>query len=137
MAIEIQWLLDRGRKHGPATHLRQHLEYQWRSGSGNLAAQSDLFRLTYTSETQKDHGWDNYVLDAKERKSGVVPTPSQHNRFYVKKTARNAAFDQDGRHLHSVTFRVIGDADQFKHVMAEYGLYTLRQGSTSAATPSR
>lgn len=35
-----------GRKHGPAGYLRQHLEYLWRSCSGNLAAQSDLFRLT-------------------------------------------------------------------------------------------
>ncbi|VFS17982.1 Uncharacterised protein [Serratia liquefaciens] len=87
--------------------------------------------------TLKDLGWDNYVLDAKEWKSGVVPTPSQHNGFYVEKTALNAAFAQDGRHLHSVTFRVVGDADRFMHVLAEYGLCTRRQGSTSACTPSR
>jgi hypothetical protein len=49
VAIDIQWLLDRGRKHGPAGKLRQHLEYLWRSCSGNLAAQSDLFRLTYAT----------------------------------------------------------------------------------------
>ncbi|HGM5057629.1 hypothetical protein [Serratia marcescens] len=91
-----------------------------------------MFRLTYASETLKDQGWDNYLLDAKEWKSGVVPTPSQHNGFYVEKTALNAAFALDGRHLHSVTFRVIGDADRFMHVMAEYGLCTRRQGSTSA-----
>ena len=53
MAIDIQWLLERGRKHGPAGKLRQHLEYLFRSCSGNLTAQSDLFRLTYASETLK------------------------------------------------------------------------------------
>ncbi|MGP2740497.1 DUF2913 family protein, partial [Serratia nevei] len=47
VAVDIIWLLERGRKHGPAGKLRQHLEYLWRSCSGNLAAQSDLFRLTY------------------------------------------------------------------------------------------
>ena len=101
--------------------------------SGNLAAQSDLFRLTYASETLKDQGWDNYVLDAHEWKSGVTPVPSQHNGFYVEKAALNAAFAQDGRHLHSVPFRVVGDADRFIHVMAEYGLCTRRLGSTSAS----
>nr|WP_241390832.1 DUF2913 family protein [Serratia proteamaculans]ULG15665.1 hypothetical protein 495p1_00056 [Serratia proteamaculans] len=132
VAIDIQWLLERGRKHGPAGKLRQHLEYLFRSCSGNLTAQSDLFRLTYASETLKDQGWDNYVLDAKEWKSGVAPVPSQHNGFYVEKAALSAAFAQGGRHLHSVTFRVIGDADRFMQVMAEYGLCTRQRGSTSA-----
>ncbi|MMZ51653.1 hypothetical protein D3C81_359210 [compost metagenome] len=68
VAVDIGWLLERGRKHGPAGKLRQHLDYLWRSCSGNLAAQSDLFRLTYASETLKDQGWDNYVLDAQEWK---------------------------------------------------------------------
>jgi hypothetical protein len=66
VAVDIAWLLERGRKHGPAGKLRQHLEYLWRSCSGNLAAQSDLFRLTYATETLKDRGWDNYVMDARE-----------------------------------------------------------------------
>ncbi|WP_252189171.1 DUF2913 family protein, partial [Serratia marcescens] len=131
VAIDIQWLLERGRKHGPAGKLCQHLDYLWRSCSGNLAAQSDLFRLTYASETLKDQGWDNYVLDAYEWKSGVTPVPSQHNGFYVEKAALNAAFAQDGRHLHPVTFRVVGDADRFMHVMAEYGLGTRQLNSTA------
>lgn len=46
VAVDIIWLLERGRKHGPAGKLRQHLDYLWRSSSGNQAAQSDLFRLT-------------------------------------------------------------------------------------------
>ncbi|WP_370570067.1 DUF2913 family protein [Serratia sp. OS31] len=31
VAIDIQWLLERGRKHGPAGKLRQHLDYLWRA----------------------------------------------------------------------------------------------------------
>lgn len=64
VAADIIWLLERGRKHGLAGKLRQHLDYLWRSCSGNLAAQSDLFRLTYASETLKDQGWDMQQLDA-------------------------------------------------------------------------
>lgn len=122
VAVDITWLLERGRKHGPAGKLRQHLDYLWRSCSGNLAAQSDLFRLTYASETLKDQGWDNYVMDAREWKSGVTLTPSLNNGFYVEKTALNAAFTQDGRHLHPVPFRIIGDTATFIRVMTEYGL---------------
>jgi hypothetical protein len=122
VAVDISWLLERGRKHGPAGKLRQHLDYLWRSCSDNLAAQSDLFRLTYASETLKDQGWDNYVMDAREWKSGVPLTPSLNNGFYVEKTALNSAFTQDGRHLHLVPFRVIGDVVTFIHVMTEYGL---------------
>ena len=122
VAVDINWLLERGRKHGAAGKLRQHLDSLWRSCSGNLAAQSDLFRLTYASETLKDQGWDNYVMDAHEWKSGVTLTPSLNNGFYVEKTALNAAFTQDGRHLHPVPFRIIGDTVTFIRVMTEYGL---------------
>ncbi|MGL5385298.1 MAG: DUF2913 family protein [Serratia sp. (in: enterobacteria)] len=122
VAVDISWLLERGRKHGPAGKLRQHLDYLWRSCSGNLSAQSDLFRLTYASETLKDQGWDNDVMDAREWKSGVALTPSLNNGFYVEKTVLNAAFSQDGRHLHPVPFRIIGDIVTFIHVMTEYGL---------------
>lgn len=43
-------LLEQGRKHGLVGKLRRHLDYLWRSCSGNLATQSDLFRLTYALE---------------------------------------------------------------------------------------
>lgn len=128
----IRWLLERGRKHGPAGKLRQHLEYLWRSCSGNLAEQSDLFRLRYATETLKDRGWDNYVMDNREWKSGVMPIPSQKNGFYVEKTALNAAFMQDGSHLLPLHFRIVGDAAAFITVMAEYGLQAKLIDSTPA-----
>jgi Protein of unknown function (DUF2913) len=131
VAIDITWLLARGRQHGPAGKLRQHLEYLWRSCSGNLAAQSDLFRLTYATETLKDRGWDNYVMDGREWKSGIVPTPSQNNGFYVEKTALNAAFSQAGHHLHPVSFKIVGDNVTFIDVMAEYHLHARTVESTA------
>lgn len=123
VAIDITWLLERGRKYAAAGKLRHHLEYLWRSCSGNMAAQSDLFRLTYATETLKDQGWDNYVMDSREWKSGTVPTPSQDNGFYVEKSTLNAAFTADGRHLLPVPFRIIGDTMTFIQVMAAYSLH--------------
>ncbi|CNI78767.1 Protein of uncharacterised function (DUF2913) [Yersinia frederiksenii] len=132
VAIDIQWLLERGRKHGAAGKLRQHLDSLWRSCSGDLAAQSDLFRLTYATETLKDQGWDNYVVDNREWKSGVTPTPSRNNGFYVEKAALNAAFTQDGSHRLPVHFRIVGDTAAFIDVMAEYGLQAKLIDSTPA-----
>ncbi|WP_309294897.1 hypothetical protein [Serratia marcescens] len=104
IAVGIAWLLERGRKHVPAGKLRQHQEYLWRSCSDNLAAQCDLFRLTYATENLKDRGRDNYVMDAHKWRSKTTLTPSQHNGFYVEKTALNAAFSQDGHHLRRYLF---------------------------------
>lgn len=132
VAIDIQWMLERGRKYGLAGKLRQHLDYLWRSCSGTLAEQSDLFRLTYATETLKDQGWDNYVMDTREWLSGATPTPAQPNGFYVEKATLHAAFAQDGRHLQPVPFRVIGDAARFCQVMAEYGLSTRVHASAPA-----
>jgi hypothetical protein len=55
----------------------------------------------------------------------------KHNGFYVEKAALNAAFAQDGRHLHAVPFRIVGDAEWFMHVMAKYGLCACLLGSTA------
>ncbi|MBO1551351.1 DUF2913 family protein [Yersinia pseudotuberculosis] len=123
VSIDITWLLERGRKHGVAGKLSLHLEYLWRSCSGNMAAQSDLFRLTYATETLKDQGWDNYVMESREWKSGTILTPRLDNGFYVEKSVLNAAFTPDGRHLHPVPFRIIGDTMTFIQVMAEYSLH--------------
>ncbi|PKB91374.1 hypothetical protein A8A01_01250 [Ewingella americana] len=95
VAIDIQWLLERGRRHGDAER----------------------------------PGWDNYVMDNREWKSGVMPTPSQKNGFYVEKTALNAAFTQDGSHLMPVHFHIIGDTAAFINVMGEYGLQARLIGS--------
>lgn len=90
-----------------------------------------MFRLTYATETLKDQGWDNYVMDSREWKTGVLPTPSQNNGFYVEKAALNAAFSQDGHHLHPVQFRIAGDAVAFIHIMTEYSLPARLADSTA------
>ena len=46
---------------GANAKLARKLNYLWRSSSGELSAQNDLFRLTHALETAKDMCW-NYRL---------------------------------------------------------------------------
>ena len=129
VAVDIQWLLERGRKHGAVARLRQHLEYLWRSCSGNLAEQSDLFRLTYATETLKQLGWDNAVMSSREWRNGVLPETGITNGFYVEKAALNAAYDRDGRHRQPVEVRVVGDVVAFIDVLGRYQIAAQRTDS--------
>lgn len=122
VAIDIRWMLERGRKYGIAGKLHQHLDYLWRSCSGNLADQSDLFRLTYATETLKDQGWENVVLDAREWREGVNPIAPGDSGYYVDKATLNAAYDEGGNHLTPFDVRVVGNMDVFIDVMHQCGI---------------
>ncbi len=129
VAIEIAWLLERGRKQGPAARLRQHLDYLWRSCGGNLAEQSDLFRLTYATETLKQLGWDNAVMSSREWRESLLPKARAANGFYVEKAALNAAYDRDGRHRFPVEVRIVGDVTAFIDVLGRYQIVAQRTDS--------
>ena len=123
VAIDIAWLLERGRKHGPAGKIRQHLEYLWHSCIGSMKNQSDLFRLTYASEYLKDQGWNNYVMNSQEWCSGNINDhPAGTNGFYVEKAALNAGYSAVGKQILPVDFRVIGNADTFVDVFSDHAL---------------
>ncbi|STU51607.1 Protein of uncharacterised function (DUF2913) [Klebsiella pneumoniae] len=61
VAPDIEWLLKQGRQLGVNAKLARKLNYLWRSSSGELSVQNDLFRLTHALETAKDMCW-NYRL---------------------------------------------------------------------------
>lgn len=121
VAVDIAWLLERGRRHGAAAKLRQHLDYLWRSASGNLAEQSDLFRLTYVTETLKDSGWENWVLSATEWEQPPDDLRIRENGFMVEKLALHRSFDTGGHQTESVEFRVVGDTDIFLQTLKKHG----------------
>ncbi|WP_262804638.1 DUF2913 family protein [Enterobacter bugandensis] len=131
VAPDIALLLERGRSQGPAAGLRQKFDYLWRSCSGDIAAQSDLFRLTYATEVLKDDVWGSRVVSAKAWLAGEIPDFAQENGFWVEKETLNNAFTGDGTLLSPVPFRVTGDITPFVHMMANYGL----QASVTDSTP--
>jgi hypothetical protein len=120
---DIALLLERGRSQGPAAGLRQKFDYLWRSCSGDIAARSDLFRLTYATEVLKDDVWGSKVMGTKEWLAGEIPDFAQKNGFWVEKEALNTAFTGDGTLQSPVPFRVAGDIAPFIRMMANYGLH--------------
>lgn len=135
VAIDIKWLLEKGRQQGFTGKLKQHLEYLWRSCTGALDKQSDLFRLTYATECLKDKGWDNAVMSTKEWQSDDIDKPSTCvSGFYVEKHELNAGFSVEGKQLKPVQFRVTGEIDEFIAVLAQYSLSVKVLTSTSLFT---
>lgn len=51
---DLEWLLKQGRLYGVRANLVSKLEYLWRSCTGELSEQNDLFRLTYALETARE-----------------------------------------------------------------------------------
>jgi hypothetical protein len=130
VAVDIAWLLERGRRYGATARLRQHLEYLWKSASGNLAEQSDLFRLTYVTETLKDRGWENRVLNAAEWAQHPVDIVTTGNGFLVEKLALHRGFDTAGRQTAPVEFRITGDTATFLQTLEKCGFTVRITGKT-------
>lgn len=66
VAPDIEWLLKQGRTLGVRAKLRHKLDYLWRSCTGELSEQNDLFRLTYALETAKEMQWVYRLLIDRE-----------------------------------------------------------------------
>lgn len=110
VAIDIQLLLDKGRKQGNGAKLKSHLEYVWRSCSGEIRQQSDLFRLTYTLESLKTLGWRNELVSPAEWDSGLLDESTAAGpALYVVKVKLQSAFTSEGQLITSLEFKVFGD----------------------------
>ena len=56
LAPDILWLLDQGKRYGPAARLFSKVEYIWLASSGELSSQSVLFRFTCMIDTLRTIG---------------------------------------------------------------------------------
>jgi hypothetical protein len=109
VAPDIEWLLKQGRQLGVSAKLASKLNYLWRSCTGELSEQNDLFRLTYALETAKDMSW-NYRLLSDRECSGryAVALNAGVNGIYLSRTNLDAAFDDDGRQISPLLTRLTG-----------------------------
>lgn len=89
VAPDIEWLLKQGRQLGVSAKLASKLNYLWRSCTGELTEQNDLFRLTYALETAKDMHW-NYRLLSDREWSGrnAVALSAGVNAIYLSRANR-------------------------------------------------
>ncbi|APW04098.1 DUF2913 family protein [Salmonella enterica] len=110
VAPDIEWLLKQGRQLGVSAKLASKLNYLWRSCTGELSEQNDLFRLTYALETAKGMSW-NYRLLSDREWSGryAVSLNAGVNGIYLSRTNLDAAFDDDGRQINPLLTRLTGN----------------------------
>ncbi|HCZ9102407.1 TPA: DUF2913 family protein [Klebsiella michiganensis] len=107
---DIEWLLKQGRQLGFSAKLASKLDYVWRSCTGELTEQNDLFRLTYALETAKDMGWHYRVLSDREwsGRYAVALNPGMSGA-YLLRTNLDTAFDDNGQQINPLTARLTGN----------------------------
>lgn len=119
VAIDIALLLEQGRRKGPASKLREKLQYLWRSCTDPLITQSDLFRLTYVTEKLREQGWKNFIMDSHIWKDERFSTSSAPNEFYTEENTLRAAFSDNGELTNTLELRIIGDVESLLALMAQ------------------
>lgn len=122
VAPDIDWLLKQGRTLGVRARLPQKLDYLYRSCTGSLRDQSDLFRLTWAFESAKEAGFSYQILSDKEwvGRQAVVPDNSR-NALYLTRTGLDAAFDNDGDQIIPLWVKISGDVSGFGGLLNECG----------------
>lgn len=109
VAPDIEWLLRQGRQYGVGAKLASKLDYLWRSCTGELSRQNDLFRLTYAMEMAKDMCWAYRILSDREWSGRhAAALNATVNGIYLSRTSLDAAFDDDGQQVTSVMARLTG-----------------------------
>ncbi|EOG4766700.1 hypothetical protein LGZ62_004442, partial [Salmonella enterica subsp. enterica serovar Newport] len=89
---------------------RRPLNYLWRSCTGELSEQNDLFRLTYALETAKDMHWQYRLLSDREWSGrNAVALSAGVNGIYLSRTNLDVAFDDNGRQIHPLAARLTGN----------------------------
>ena len=122
VATDIDWILDQGRRFGVRARLRHKLDYLWRSCSGELSQQNDLFRLTYALELVKQYDWVYHVLSDSEwsgRNQGQPP--ASVNSICLLKSALDSGFNDDGKQVMPVPARIGGRAEGLNALLKTCG----------------
>jgi hypothetical protein len=118
IAPDIEWLLKKGRTLGVNAKLGNKLDYLWRSCTGELSEQNDLFRLTYAFETARDTGWVYQVLSDKEWTGRYALTlNAEVSGVYLSRTSLEVAFNDEGGQIMPVMVRLTGNVSAFETVI--------------------
>jgi hypothetical protein len=122
IAPDIEWLLKKGRTLGVNAKLGNKLDYLWRSCTGELSAQNDMFRLTYALETARDTGWVYRVLSDKEWTGRHAITLSADvSGVYLSRTSLDGAFNEEGGQVMPLMVRLTGNIAGFETVINRCG----------------
>ena len=122
VATDISWMLQQGRSLGVRAQLAKKLDYIWRSTTGNILEQTDLFRLTWGLETAKSQQWVYHVLTDPEwlrlRRQRLTPDVCA---VYLPESALEKAFSEEGKQTAPVPVRITGNVSAFAVLLASCG----------------
>jgi hypothetical protein len=122
IAPDIEWLLKKGRTLGVNAKLGNKLDYLWRSCTGELSEQNDMFRLTYALETARDTGWIYRVLSDKEWTGRHAITLSTDvSGVYLSRSSLDGAFDEEGGQVMPLMVRLTGNIAGFEKLINRCG----------------
>lgn len=125
VAPDIEWLLKQGRTLGARAKMLHKLDYLWRSCTGELLEQNDLFRLTYALETAKEMHWIYRVLTDKEWIGrNAVPMNVCVNAIYLSRAFLDTAFDDDGKQIKPLMTKVTGSVANLNKLLNRCGWKT-------------
>ncbi|AKE59374.1 hypothetical protein F384_12760 [Citrobacter amalonaticus Y19] len=123
IASNIEELLTLGRSKGPVASLLHRLEYLWASCTGQVPAQSDLYRLAYAIEQLKSQGWVNAVVSDEEWGcEGLAEEYSGTDALLTRKSALTCGFSGEGKLIAPVEFLVAGDLSACVAVFLSHAL---------------
>lgn len=108
VAPDIAWLLAQGKKYGFSANLLNKIDYIYRSGVGELATQSVLFRFTYFIETLKTMGWLDFLVPPKDWERGWKCSETA-SAVYTPKAQLHPSFDDAGALIKPLPIRFTGD----------------------------
>ncbi|EHV9142481.1 DUF2913 family protein [Salmonella enterica] len=129
---DIEWLLKQGRQMGVSAKLASKLDYLWRSCTGELSEQNDLFRLTYALETAKDMHWQYRLLNDREWSGrNAVALSAGVNGIYLSRANLDAAFDDNGRQINPLMARLTGSIAGMMKVFERCGWQAEPAGDVS------
>lgn len=122
VATDIRWILRQGRSLGVRAQLAKKLDYIWRSTTGNILEQTELFRLTWGLETARSQQWVYHVLTDPEwlrlRRQSLNPDVCA---VYLPKSALEKAFSDKGTQTAPVPVRITGNVEAFGVLLASCG----------------
>lgn len=122
VTADIDWLLRQGRTLGVRAKLPQKLDYLYRSCTGTLNDQSDLFRLTYAFESAKEAGFAYQLLSDKSWHGRYAVTLDKHcNALYLSRTALDRTFDTNGQQLTRLSVKIGGDISVLTDILTQCG----------------
>lgn len=129
VAPDILWLQAQGKKHSITANLLGKAEYIWKSATGSLKEQNDLFRLTYFIEVLKDKGWEDVRMSPAEWEADNYSYTST-SQVYIRMVDVARCFDENNMLSSPMELRFTGSAEDVFQALTECEMFNSKAHKT-------